>query len=156
MSWRSPPGSSSFAAGRDRSAPGDARGFLLALTTAAFIAGYTLVDKEGLKHASPIPYIELVLVGPALVYAAAIARVRGVAVPPPRAEATVRLGAIGVILFGTYVLVLVALKHAPAASVSAVRETSVVVAVGAGASPPASGSARFGSGARFWSPPASR
>ena len=37
---------------------------------------------------------------------------------------------VAVILFATYVLVLFALRIAPAASVSAVRETSVVVASG--------------------------
>jgi drug/metabolite transporter (DMT)-like permease len=106
----------------------DARGFLLALVTAVFIAGYTLVDKDGLEHAGPIPYIELVLTGPALLYVLAIWRTRGLAAL--REEATVRLGAVGVILFVTYVLVLLALRIAPAASVSAVRETSVVVASG--------------------------
>ena len=44
-------------------ASSDRRGVLLALATAVFIAGYTLVDKEGLEHAGPIPYIELVLIG---------------------------------------------------------------------------------------------
>lgn len=109
-------------------AAADARGFVLALVTSVFIAGYTLVDKEGLKHAAPVSYIELVLVGPAVVYILAIWRVRGLAAL--RAETTFRLGAIGVILFGTYVLILLALRIAPAASVSAVRETSVVVASG--------------------------
>jgi drug/metabolite transporter (DMT)-like permease len=109
-------------------ASADSRGFLLALATAVFIAGYTLVDKEGLKHAAPIPYIELVLAGPAIVYALAIRRVRGVTAM--RRETTLRLAAVSVILFGTYVLVLFALRMAPAASVSAVRETSVVVASG--------------------------
>ena len=44
----------------------DANGFLLALAAGTFIAGYTLVDKQGLHHAAPIPYIELVLIGPAV------------------------------------------------------------------------------------------
>jgi drug/metabolite transporter (DMT)-like permease len=35
---------------------------------------------------------------------------------------------VALLLFGTYVLVLLALREAPAASVSAVRETSVVIA----------------------------
>jgi drug/metabolite transporter (DMT)-like permease len=105
---------------------GDHVGLLLALATGAFIAGYTLVDKEGLRHASPIPYIELVLVVPALLYFAAIVRVRGRRAV--RAEATPLMLGIGVVLMGTYVLVLAALKLAPAPSVSAVRETSVVIA----------------------------
>src|SRR5262249_58824432 len=45
----------------------DRRGFLLALAIAAAIAGYTLVDKEGIQHAAPIPYLELVLLPAAVV-----------------------------------------------------------------------------------------
>lgn len=112
-------------------AAADARGFALALITAVFIAGYTLVDKEGLKHAAAIPYIELVLVGPAAVYAVAVWRVKGW--QTLRGETTFSLTAISVVLFGTYVLVLMALRLAPAASVSAVRESSVVVASGVAA-----------------------
>lgn len=107
-------------------ATSDRRGVALALATAVFIAGYTLVDKEGLQHAAAIPYIELVLIGPAVVYGAVVARTRGVGAM--RGEATPRLALIALLLFGTYVLVLLALREAPAASVSAVRETSVVIA----------------------------
>ena len=107
-------------------ASSDQRGVLLALATAVFIAGYTLVDKEGLEHAGPIPYIELVLIGPALVYGAFVLRTRGGAAI--RGEATPRLVLVALLLFGTYILVLLALREAPAASVSAVRETSVVIA----------------------------
>jgi drug/metabolite transporter (DMT)-like permease len=107
-------------------ASSDRRGVLLALATGVFIAGYTLVDKEGLRHAGAIPYIELVLVGPALVYSAAVLQRRGAA--SFRSEASLRLVAVALLLFGTYILVLVALREAPAASVSAVRETSVVIA----------------------------
>jgi drug/metabolite transporter (DMT)-like permease len=106
----------------------DARGFVLAIVTGVFIAGYTLIDKQGVEHAAPITYIELVLVLPALVYALAVARVRGRATLA--SEARPRVAATGVVLFGTYVLVLYALRLAPAASVSAVRETSVVIAAG--------------------------
>src|SRR4051794_30668422 len=42
---------------------------LLALSVGACIAGYTLVDKEGLRFADPLPYLELVLVVPAIAYA---------------------------------------------------------------------------------------
>jgi drug/metabolite transporter (DMT)-like permease len=107
-------------------ASSDRRGILLALATAVFIAGYTLVDKEGLEHSGPIPYIELVLIGPALVYGAFALRTRGGAAI--RGEATPRLVLVALLLFGTYILVLLALREAPAASVSAVRETSVVIA----------------------------
>ena len=107
-------------------ASSDRRGVVLAVVTAVFIAGYTLVDKEGLEHAAAIPYIELVLVGPAVVYGAVVLRWKGAAVL--RSEATARLTTVAVLLTGTYVLVLLALREAPAASVSAVRETSVVIA----------------------------
>jgi len=105
-----------------------ANGFLLAVTAGVFIAGYTLVDKQGLHHAAPIPYIELVLIGPAIVYSLAIWRARGATAF--RKEATPGIAIVGVVLFFTYILVLFALRLAPAASVSAVRETSVVIASG--------------------------
>jgi drug/metabolite transporter (DMT)-like permease len=107
-------------------ASSDRRGVLLALLTGLFVAGYTLVDKEGLRHAAAIPYIELVLVGPAVVYAVAVLARRGRRAF--REEASGRLGAVAIVLFATYVLVLLALREAPAASVSAVRETSVLIA----------------------------
>jgi drug/metabolite transporter (DMT)-like permease len=106
----------------------DANGFLLAIAAGTFIAGYTLVDKQGLHHAAPIPYIELVLIGPAIVYSLAIWRLRGTTAF--RKEATPGIATVGVILTFTYVLVLFALRLAPAASVSAVRETSIVIAAG--------------------------
>jgi drug/metabolite transporter (DMT)-like permease len=106
--------------------PDAARGFLLASITALFIAGYTLVDKQGLQHANPVPYLELVMIVPAIVYALAVAKRRGGRAL--RGETSVAVAAIGAALSVAYVLVLFALRHAPAASVSAVRETSVVIA----------------------------
>jgi drug/metabolite transporter (DMT)-like permease len=104
----------------------DLGGVALALATSACIAGYTLVDKEGLRHASPLPYIEVVLVVPAMLYSAAMLRIKGRA--NVRAEVRPPLIAASLVLFVTYVLVLAALKLASAASVAAVRETSVVIA----------------------------
>ena len=98
----------------------------LAVTVAAAIAGYTLVDKEGLRHAAPLPYLELVLLPVAAVYAAAQLRARGRAAL--RAELRLDTAAIGVAMFAAYALTLAALRLAPAASVAAVRETSVVIA----------------------------
>jgi uncharacterized membrane protein len=63
---------------------------------------------------------------PALVYGAALARVRGVAAL--RAEAGWESLAAAGAMFGSYALVLAALRLAPAAPVAAVRETSVVLA----------------------------
>jgi drug/metabolite transporter (DMT)-like permease len=102
-------------------------GSLLALAVGACIAGYTLVDKEGLKHADPLPYLELVLVVPALAYAGWIGRGR------LRAAFGWRAGLAGVGMFGAYGLILAALRLTAAAPVAAVRETSIVIATLLGA-----------------------
>jgi drug/metabolite transporter (DMT)-like permease len=106
---------------------GDWQETLLALGVGACIAGYTLIDKHGLRHADPLPYLELVLVVPALAYAGWIGRVRlGAAVGWRPALA-------GLGMFGAYALVLAALRLAAAAPVAAVRETSIVMATLLGA-----------------------
>ena len=89
---------------------------------AAAIAGYTVVDRYGIHHASAAPYLMLVMAGPAVVYALGIgpARVRRALSP-----ATVVVGAASA---GAYLLVLLALRLASAPAVAAVRETSVVIA----------------------------
>jgi drug/metabolite transporter (DMT)-like permease len=104
----------------------DTRGLLFGLLIACCIAGYTLVDKEGIQHASPIPYLELVLAGPAAAYLAAMLAIRGK--EAVRAEVRPVAVLLAVAGFGAYSLVLAALQLAPAASVAAVRETSVVIA----------------------------
>lgn len=100
------------------------RGSPLAITIAAAIAGYTVVDRYGIRHAGVAPYLLLVMLGPALAYPLSVGRARLAAAARPTAAA------IGVALAGTYLLVLLALRLASAPSVSAVRETSVVIAVG--------------------------
>src|SRR5947208_527042 len=55
---------------------GDWQESLLALAVGACIAGYTLVDKHGLRHADPLPYLELVLIVPALAYGTYVGRTR--------------------------------------------------------------------------------
>ena len=44
-----------------------AEGVLVALAIGSAIAGYTLVDKDGLRHAGSLPYLELVLIPVAVV-----------------------------------------------------------------------------------------
>ena len=123
---------------------GDRLGVLLGLLIAAQIAGYTLVDAEGIEHANPVPYLLLALVPTALAASAVCGRAR------LRAElraSTVLAGCGG---FLAYVFVLAALKLAPAAPVAAVRETSVAPsAVGINAS------SRYGTGFACWIPSAS-
>jgi drug/metabolite transporter (DMT)-like permease len=109
----------------------DGRGVALSLAIGATIAGYTLVDKEGIEHASPIPYLVLVL---APVAAAAalwqLSRGRGAALRAALGWSPVLAGALS---FAAYGLALAALDLAPAAAVAAVRETGILFAVGLGA-----------------------
>ena len=111
--------------------PARGPGLALAVGVAACIAGYTLVDKEGLRFAGPLPYLWLVLAPVSAAYAAAQVRVRGG--PALRAEMTWPTVAAGLAMFGAYALVLAALRLAPAAAVAAVRESSVLMAAALGA-----------------------
>ena len=98
----------------------------LALSVGACIAGYTLIDKHGIVHANPIAYAEVVFALTALAYLLGAWRWRGpVAL---RAAVTPKTLLAGVGFFGAYALVLLALRLAPAASVAAVRESSVLIA----------------------------
>jgi drug/metabolite transporter (DMT)-like permease len=101
----------------------DRTGLIYGVAIACCIAGYTVIDKHGITHAGPIPYLELSMLGPALVYAGFVARTRDLrpALGPPAFVA-------GIATFVAYAFVLAALERASAASVAAVRETSVVVA----------------------------
>jgi len=109
--------------GRGRADP---RHFRLALAIAVAIASYTLIDKQGLKHADPLPYLELAVAPPALAYLLIIRRRKGIA--PVSAETV--LAGLGI--FGGFALALAAIKLATTEqvpAVQAVRESSVVIAV---------------------------
>ena len=101
------------------------RGVPFGLVIACVIAAYTLVDKNGVRHAGAVPYLELTMVGPAVLYSGAVVRGRGLGVLRnawgPAAVVA------GLATFGAYTLVLLALQRAAAAPVAAVRETSVVI-----------------------------
>ena len=105
---------------------GRRRDLVVALSVGACIAGYTLVDKRGIAHAAPISYLEVVFGVVALAYVLAVWRVRGAAAL--RAAVTPSSVLAGIGFFGAYGLTLAALRLAPAASVAAVRESSVVIA----------------------------
>jgi drug/metabolite transporter (DMT)-like permease len=105
---------------------GDALALVLALGVGACIAGYTLVDDHGIRHAGAIPYFEAILVLTATPYVVTIAIVRGVG--PLRAAIDRRSLPAGGAMVAAYVLVLAALERAEAAPVAALRETSVVMA----------------------------
>jgi drug/metabolite transporter (DMT)-like permease len=110
-----------------RGARGSAAGLAFGLAIAASIAGYTVVDRYGIRHAAAGPYLLLVMLGPALVYAPLVGRQRLRSALSP---ATVVVGAASA---SAYLLVLLALRLASAPAVAAVRETSVVIATGAAA-----------------------
>jgi drug/metabolite transporter (DMT)-like permease len=111
---------------RGRRERADRRGFVFGVAIAGCIAGYTLIDNSGVEHAEILPYLTLVMGPAALVYLAAVARVRGTAAL--RSELSPTTLVAGVASAGSYALALEALQLAPAAPVAAVRETSVVIA----------------------------
>jgi uncharacterized membrane protein len=108
---------------------GRPRDLALALSVGACIAGYTLVDKHGIVHAAPVAYLEVVFWVTAVVYVLGVWRARGAAAL--RAAVGWRTVLAGVGFFGAYALTLAALRLASAASVAAVRESSVVMAAAA-------------------------
>jgi drug/metabolite transporter (DMT)-like permease len=111
-----------------RGVRGTGRGsdLILALSVGACIAGYTLVDKRGITHANPIAYLEIVFAIVSLAYVCGVWRVRGGHALRAAVNARSMLAGLG--YFGGYALTLGALALAPAASVAAVRESSVVMA----------------------------
>ena len=98
----------------------------LALAVGSCIAAYTLVDSRGIRYASPIVYEELSMIPAAAGFLLLTLRRRG----RTAVRGAVGLSAVaaGLATFGAYILVLAALARAPAASVAAVRESSVVIA----------------------------
>jgi drug/metabolite transporter (DMT)-like permease len=103
-----------------------AEGVLVALAIGCAIAGYTLVDKDGLRHAAALPYLELVMTPVGLVALPVVALRRGTRALRNELGWSALLTAAA--SFGAYALVLAALRLAPAPEVAAVRETSVVLA----------------------------
>lgn len=97
------------------------------LAIAATIAGYTLVDNSGIEHADPFGYLIVVMTGPALIYLTWVLSSRGPTAV--RAQITLPIVLAGAASLGAYALALAALELASAASVAAVRETSIVIAV---------------------------
>ncbi len=95
----------------------------LALGIGIAIATYTTLDKHGLAHAATVPYLGVELGAAALLNALVLGPRR------LRPQLGVRTTLVGIGTFVAYGLVLAALELAPAAAVSAVRETSVVFAV---------------------------
>ena len=102
------------------------RDLVLGLSIGVAIAGYTLVDSEGLDHADPLPYLFLIAAVCAVAYnGALIGSGRGREL---REAMRPRMLLAAAATFGAYAMVLAALELAPAAPVAAVRESSIVIA----------------------------
>ena len=102
------------------------RDVLFGLAIGLAIAGYTLVDSEGLDHADPLAYLFLVAAVCAVAYCGGlIATGQGGQL---KAALNPRTALTAAAVFGAYAMVLAALELAPAASVAAVRESSVIIA----------------------------
>jgi drug/metabolite transporter (DMT)-like permease len=102
------------------------RDLVLGLAIGVAIAGYTLVDSEGLDHADPLPYLFLVAAGSAVAYNGAL--IWSGRASELRREMGGRNLLTAAASFGAYAMVLAALQMAPAAPVAAVRESSIVIA----------------------------
>jgi len=98
------------------------RDVLLGLAIGATIAGYTLVDSEGLDHADPIPYLFLIASVTAVTYNG------GLLASGRRPELGAKTLLTAAATVAAYVMVLAALEMAPPAPVAAVRESSIVIA----------------------------
>jgi drug/metabolite transporter (DMT)-like permease len=106
----------------DKHSGAERRDTLFGLAIGATIAGYTLVDSEGLDHADPIPYLFLIAAVGAVAYNGALLASGKRPALGPRALAAAAA------TFGAYAMVLAALQMAPPAAVAAVRESSIVIA----------------------------
>ena len=115
---------------RGLSGGADRAGELLGLSVGVTIAAYPVVDKQGVEHAAPLPYLMVLFAPSSLVYFAWIARRRGRAITAELRPVTVLVGA-GMI--GAYGLTLAALQLGPASGVAATRETSILIATLLGA-----------------------
>jgi drug/metabolite transporter (DMT)-like permease len=102
------------------------RDLLLGLAIGVAIAGYTLVDSEGLDHADPLPYLFLIAAVCAVAYNGTL--IASGRASELRAEMSGRALLTAAATFGAYAMVLAALQMAPAAPVAAVRESSIVIA----------------------------
>jgi uncharacterized membrane protein len=112
-------------------AGGDPKHLAFALAIGTTIASYTLFDKAGLRHAEPLTYLELVVLPSAILYPLWIGSRK-----PLRPELSGSTVLAGIAMFGAFGLALAAIRLAPQAfvpAVQALRETSVVIAVVAGA-----------------------
>jgi drug/metabolite transporter (DMT)-like permease len=98
------------------------RGAAVGLVIASVIGGYTVIDRYGIRHAGTFSYALLIMLATAFAYPPFVGLRR------TRDAVSWSTVLVGVLSAGSYLLVLLALRRASAPAVSAVRETSVVIA----------------------------
>lgn len=111
---------------RDLRGPGSGREVALALAIGITIATYTLLDRQGIAHASPLAYGGVVILVPGVVYALMVARRGGWQRLWAAASRAVVI--CGFLAGLAYAAVLAALAMAPPAAVAVVRESSIIMA----------------------------
>ena len=105
---------------------GDRAGELLGFSVGVTIALYTVVDKQGVAHASPLAYLVLLNLPASSLYLGWMVRARGRGMIRRELRPLTVLAGAG--MMGAYGLALAALKLGPASGVAATRETSILVA----------------------------
>lgn len=103
------------------------RGVAFGLSIGLLLGTITTLDNFGVEHAATFPYL-LVMTVPPMVVVVGLDLIRG-RLPVLRAHADWKTALAGVGFVSTYALILAALRLAPAPTVSAVRETSIVIAL---------------------------
>jgi uncharacterized membrane protein len=99
---------------------------LLSVRTGVFISIYSIIDKMSLNHIPPLFYITMMFViTPLILLPIVMNRVNGHTWLVIKRH-KIYSGAIGLVSFFTYYLVLLAMKTSPATYVVALRETSIV------------------------------
>jgi drug/metabolite transporter (DMT)-like permease len=98
-------------------------GMALGALNACVIGAYTVIDRYGIRHADAPSYALFVMLAAAVAYPPFVGGRR------VRAALSPLTVCVGVLSAAAYLLVLLALRHASAPAVSAVRETGVVIAV---------------------------
>lgn len=105
----------------------------LALLTGVMTAGYSLVNRDGVR-AMPVPLYAFLVFTLNVVLVQIVFALRGMWRPPfQRGTPLGRTIVVGILMLGTYLAVLAALSMAPVSYVVAARETSIVVAALLGA-----------------------
>ncbi len=103
-----------------RRGKGQLAGTVFGMLISLCIVGFTLVDREGIRHAATIPFFWLAVLPPALI---GVALSRRALLP----EFDRRTATAGLAMFTGYALYLLALKVSPPHAAQATRESSIVM-----------------------------